>query len=69
VQIAGAVNGNISAAGELMLYSSAKLTGDVKAAGMTVEKGASFKGSTAIGSEAARETARLVKSEEKHNAK
>lgn len=51
VQIAGVVNGNITATEGLKLYGSSKLTGDVKAASMEVEKGALYKGGMVIGSE------------------
>ena len=60
VQIAGQVNGNIAASSGLMLFGSAKLTGDVKAASMEVEKGALYKGNMVIGSEPAKEGARIV---------
>jgi cytoskeletal protein CcmA (bactofilin family) len=59
VQIAGIVNGNVSATGGLVLFGSAKLSGDVKAASMEVEKGASYKGSMAIGPEP-KEGAKIV---------
>jgi cytoskeletal protein CcmA (bactofilin family) len=45
VQIAGYVNGNINASGGLLLYGSARLSGDVKAISIEVEKGAIYKGS------------------------
>ncbi|MEI6101448.1 MAG: polymer-forming cytoskeletal protein [Eubacteriales bacterium] len=48
VQIAGIVNGNISSTGGIILFSGAKLNGDIKACGLTVEKGAYYKGSTVI---------------------
>ena len=60
IQIAGTVNGNITSSGELMLFNTAKLTGDVAAYGLTVEKGAYYKGSTTISTEQPKETVKLT---------
>ncbi len=48
VQIAGTVKGNIASSGIIILFSGAQLKGDVQANGITIEKGASFRGSTVI---------------------
>lgn len=49
VQVAGVVTGGVTASGGLLLFASAKLTGDIKAASMEVEKGANYKGHMMIG--------------------
>jgi cytoskeletal protein CcmA (bactofilin family) len=51
IQIAGRVQGNVSSSGVIVLYSGAQLEGDVRASGITIEKGASFKGATEIDAE------------------
>lgn len=51
VQIAGAVKGNISSSGIIILFNGAKLQGDIRASGITIEKGAAFKGSAVIAAE------------------
>lgn len=51
IQIAGTVKGNISSTGNIILFSGAQLKGDVRACGLTIEKGASFKGATTIASD------------------
>ena len=53
IQIAGTVKGNISSSGIIILFSGAQLKGDVRASGITIEKGAAFKGSTTIANETA----------------
>lgn len=49
VQVAGVVSGGVTATGGLLLFASSKLTGDIKAASMEVEKGANYKGNMVIG--------------------
>jgi len=61
VQIAGNVKGNVTAMGNLTLYSSAKLNGDVNAASFQAEKGVVYKGNMAIGTSPIKEEAKIVK--------
>jgi cytoskeletal protein CcmA (bactofilin family) len=61
IQIAGVANGNISANGELVLFASGKVGGDVKAAAMTIERGAFYKGNTVIGAEPAKDVPKEAK--------
>ena len=51
IQIAGTVKGNVSSTGVIILFNGAQLKGDVRASGITIEKGAAFKGSTVIAAE------------------
>ncbi|MDQ7794612.1 MAG: polymer-forming cytoskeletal protein [bacterium] len=48
VTVAGEVRGSVEAEGKLELISTAKLTGDVKAAALVVNDGAYFQGSSAM---------------------
>jgi cytoskeletal protein CcmA (bactofilin family) len=60
IQVAGVVNGNVTSTGELTLFATAKLTGDVKAYGFTVEKGAYYKGNTAVSIDSPKEAAKVI---------
>jgi cytoskeletal protein CcmA (bactofilin family) len=48
VEIMGAVNGNVEAMERIIIRKNAKLTGDLKMAGVVIEDGAYFKGSIDI---------------------
>lgn len=48
VVISGTVTGNIEAVHKIIIHKDAKLTGDIKTAGISIEDGAYFKGSIDI---------------------